>query len=317
MTLVQASDKVPLNLEEARRFCNLSVSPAPEPVHLAANNTMRPPGSELEINIADFAARLLEVPETAGRARLTAQAILNQFPATTSIIYVLEQDEEGPFWSVRATLGESVEPDPTVPAEAGALGTVLRDSRTIVFEGNSLVREEYAHLNVRRTVKSLACVPLLQGETLTGAIEILSFDIPLRPPVLESLQPLFEVAASALAASQAYEQERNSSLTSITRLTQFYDIEKVFSSTLEMDELLPIIGGKMREMLECQAVNLWLVQGDGSICIMHQAGSDPSTHQGMVQKGGEGIAGDVSDNGEPVMIDKNWTCLIAAWPSPI
>jgi RND family efflux transporter MFP subunit len=264
---------------------------------------MRPPGSELEINIADFAARLLEVPETAGRARLTAQAILNQFPATTSIIYVLEQDEEGPFWSVRATLGESVEPDPTVPAEAGTLGTVLRDSRTIVFEGNSLVREEYAHLNVRRTVKSLACVPLLQGETLTGAIEILSFDIPLRPPVLESLQPLFEVAASALAASQAYEQERNSSLTSITRLTQFYDIEKVFSSTLEMDELLPIIGGKIREMLECQAVNLWLVQGDGSICLMQQAGTDPSTHQGMVQIGGEGIAGDASDNGEPVMID--------------
>jgi RND family efflux transporter MFP subunit len=264
---------------------------------------MRPPGSELEINIADFAARLLEVPETAGRARLTAQAILNQFPATTSIIYVLEQDEEGPFWSVRATLGESVEPDPTVPAEAGTLGTVLRDSRTIVFEGNSLVREEYAHLNVRRTVKSLACVPLLQGETLTGAIEILSFDIPLRPPVLESLQPLFEVAASALAASQAYEQERNSSLTSITRLTQFYDIEKVFSPTLEMDELLPIIGGKIREMLECQAVNLWLVQGDGSICLMQQAGTDPSTHQGMVQIGGEGIAGDASDNGEPVMID--------------
>ena len=270
---------------------------------MAAYNTMRPPGSELEINIADFAARLLEVPETAGRARLTAQAILNQFPATTSIIYVLEQDEEGPFWSVRATLGESVEPDPTVPAEAGTLGTVLRDSRTIVFEGNSLVREEYAHLNVRRTVKSLACVPLLQGETLTGAIEILSFDIPLRPPVLESLQPLFEVAASALAASQAYEQERNSSLTSITRLTQFYDIEKVFSSTLEMDELLPIIGGKIREMLECQAVNLWLVQGDGSICLMQQAGTDPSTHQGMVQIGGEGIAGDASDNGEPVMID--------------
>src|ERR1700751_4775712 len=264
---------------------------------------MRPPGSELEINIADFAARLLEVPETAGRARLTAQAILNQFPATTSIIYVLEQDEEGPFWSVRATLGESVEPDPTVPAEAGTLGTGLRDSRTIVFEGNSLVREEYAHLNLRRTVKSLSCVPLVQEETLTGAIETVSFDIPLRLPVLESLQPLFEVAASALAASQAYEQERNSSLTSITRLTQFYDIEKVFSSTLEMDELLPIIGGKMREMLECQAVNLWLVQGDGSICIMHQAGSDPSTHQGMVQKGGEGIAGDVSDNGEPVMID--------------
>jgi len=264
---------------------------------------MKFPGSELEINIADFAARLLEVPETAGRARLTAQAILNHFPAATTIIYVLEQDDEGSFWSVRATLGESVEPDPTVPGEAGTLGTLFRDPRTSVFEGNSLVREEYAHLNVRRTVKSLACVPLLHGQTLIGAIELLSFDLPLRLPVLELLHPLSEVAAAALVASQGYEQERNNSLNSLTRLTQFYDIEKVFSSTLEMDELLPIIGGKMREMLECQAVNVWLVQGDGSICLMHQAGPDPSTHQGMVQKSGEGIAGDVSDNGEAVLID--------------
>ncbi|HZS95272.1 MAG TPA: GAF domain-containing protein [Terriglobales bacterium] len=260
-------------------------------------------GSELELNIAGFAARLLEVPETAGRARATAQAILNQFPGVTTIIYVLEEDPDGPFWSVRATLGESVEPDPTVAADAGTLGGIFNDPRTIVVEGKTLVREDFAHLNVRRTVKGLACVPLMYGEILTGAIEILSFDAPLRTPLLEGLQPLFEVAASALAAGQAYERERNNSLNSLTRLTQFYDIEKVFSSTLEMDELLPIIGGKVREMLECQAVNVWLVQGDGSICLMHQSGADPGTHEGMVQKGGEGIAGDVSDNGEAVLID--------------
>lgn len=263
---------------------------------------MTPPGSELDINIAGFAARLLEVLETAARARLTAQAILHQFPATTTTIYVLEEDDDGPFWSGRATLGESAEPDHRVPAEAGTLGTVFHDPRTIVFEGNTLVREDYAHLNVRRTVKSLTCVPLLHGGTLVGAIEILSFDAPLRQPLLEALGPLAEVAAAALVSSQAYEQERHNSLTSITRLTQFYDIEKVFSSTLELDELLPIIGGKMREMLECQAVNLWLVRGDGSICLMHQAGAEPTTRQGVVQKGGEGIAGDVSDNGEAVMI---------------
>lgn len=264
---------------------------------------MKFPGSELEINIADFAARLLEVPETAGRARAIAQAILNQFPGATTIVYVLEEDQDSSFWSVRATLGESVEPDPTLPAGAGTLGGIFHDPRTIVFEESTLVREDYAHLNVRRTVKGLACVPLQSGEILTGAIEILSFDAPLRAALLNGLQPLFDVAASALAASQAYERERNNSLNSLTRLTQFYDIEKVLSSTLEMDELLPIIGSKMREMLECQAVNVWLVQGDGSICLMHQAGSDPTTHQGMVQKGGEGIAGDVADNGEAVLIE--------------
>jgi RND family efflux transporter MFP subunit len=265
---------------------------------------MTTPGSELDINIAGFAARLFEVSESAARARLTAQAILQQLPGTTITIYVLERDQDGPFWSVRASVGESAEPDQTVAAEAGTLGTVFRDLRTVVFDGTTLAREDYAHLNVRRTVKSVACVPLLHGNSLIGAVEILSFDAPLRQLLLETLNPLVEVAASALVSSQAYEQERNGSLTSITRLTQFYDIEKVFSSTLEMDELLPIIGGKMREMLECQALNLWLVQGDGSVCLMHQAGSEPTTKQGMVQKGGEGIAGDVSDNGEASLINE-------------
>ena len=264
---------------------------------------MTTPGSELDLNIAAFAARLFEAPETSARARLTAQAILQHFPGTAATVYVLEENDEGSFWSVRANVGDGAEPDPTVPAESGTLGSVFRDPQTAVFEGAKLVREEYAHLNVRRTVKGLACIPLLQGETFVGAIEIVSFEAPFRRSAIEALHPLVEVAAAALSASLVHEEERNSSLTSITRLTQFYDIEKVFSSTLEMDELLPIIGGKMCEMLECQAVNIWLVEGDGSVRLMHQAGLEDTTRQGMVQKGGEGIAGDVSDDAEPVMID--------------
>jgi len=264
---------------------------------------MIPPGSELDINIADFAARLLGASETGPRARIIAQVVLDRFPATTATIYILQEDDNGPFWSVKASLGEGAEPDPTVNADSGTLGAVFQDPRTVVFEASNLVREDYAHLNVRRTVKGLACVPLLQGETLVGAIEVLSFDEPLQRHQMEALAPLAEIAAASLVSSLAYEQERHGSLTSITRLTQFYDIEKVFSSTLEMDELLPIIGGKMREMLECEAVNVWLVREDGSILLMHRAGEDPTTEPNMVQKGGEGLAGDVSDTGESVLID--------------
>src|ERR1039458_3955748 len=161
---------------------------------------------------------------------------------------------------------------------------------------------DYAHLNVRRTLRYVACVPLLHKEALIGSIEILSFDALLDRTSLAALEPLAEIAAQALVSSQEYEKERDDSLTSITRLTQFYDIEKAFSSTLEMDELLPIIGNKIRESLECQGVNLWLVQGDGSLSLMYQAGVDLTTTQGMVQKEGEGIAGDVSENGEAVLI---------------
>jgi len=263
---------------------------------------MTPQDSKLEINIAGFASRLLELRETAERARMTAQTIGDRFPGTTVTVYLLRENEEGQFWSARATAGDGAEPDPVVPAEAGTLGSLFRDQQMIVFEGRTLVREDYAHLNVRRTLKYLACVPLLQKEVLIGSIEILSFDAILDRTSLEALEPFAEIAAQALVSSQLYEEERHNSLTSITRLTQFYDIEKAFSSTLEMDELLLIIGNKIRESLECHAVNLWLVQGDGSLALMYQAGVDPTTTEGMVQKEGEGIAGGVSENGEAVLI---------------
>jgi RND family efflux transporter MFP subunit len=99
-----------------------------------------------------------------------------------------------------------------------------------------------------------------------------------------------------------YEAERNDSLESISRLTQLYDLEKSFSSTLEMDELLPIIAEKFREVMECAAVNLWLLRGDESLELMYQAGMDRTTPMGAIQKPGEGIPGDVSDNGEAVLI---------------
>jgi GAF domain-containing protein len=273
----------------------------PRPV-LCRATCMTPQGSNLDITIAGFASGLLEWRETADRARITAQTIVDRFPGATVTVYLIAEAEEGQFWSARATAGDGAEPDPVIPAEAGTLGSLFRDRQMTVFEGRALVREDYAHLNVRRTLKYLACVPLLHKDALIGSIEILSFDALLDRTSLAALEPLAEIAAQALVSSQQYEEERDNSLTSITRLTQFYDIEKAFSSTLEMDELLPIIGNKIRESLDCQGVNLWLVQGDGSLSLMYQAGADPTTTKGMVQKEGEGIAGDVSEDGEAVLI---------------
>ncbi|HEV3510810.1 MAG TPA: efflux RND transporter periplasmic adaptor subunit [Candidatus Sulfotelmatobacter sp.] len=260
------------------------------------------PGSNLDLNIAGFASRLLALNETAARARLIAQTVLERFPGASCILYLLLEDDEGLCWSARATVGDGAQPDQTVRGEAGTLASLLRDSVPAIYEGRMLVREEYAHLNIRRTLKALLCLPLLADDLVIGAIEILSFDAIPDQAALEELEPLCDLAARALKASQANEEERNNSLNSITRLTQFYDIEKVFSSTLEMDELLPIIGGKMREMLECSAVNLWLLQGDESLLLMQQAGDDPTTRQNMTQKAGEGIAADVSNDGEPLLI---------------
>ena len=81
-----------------------------------------------------------------------------------------------------------------------------------------------------------------------------------------------------------------------------YDLEKVFNSTLEFDALLPIIAGKFQEILNAQAVNLWLVEQHDALLLMHQAGHDPATSPGQKMKTGEGIAAEVGESGEALLI---------------
>ena len=104
-------------------------------------------------------------------------------------------------------------------------------------------------------------------------------------------------------AQSHYEGERNSHLESISRLTQLYDVEKVFNSTLEMDELNPIITAKVRELLEAQAVNLWMVKDEQELLLMDRAGEDPTCEVGSSEKTGEGYVAAVSDSGEPLIIE--------------
>jgi RND family efflux transporter MFP subunit len=253
------------------------------------------------LDIAAISVRLLEAREIAPRARIIARSLADLLPGSAVNVYMVSATAEGEVWTVHGTVGDAA-PDETVPLDAGMLGTLAGSSEPLLLAGKTLIREQYAHLNVRKTLQSLAYLPLVVNDALIGAIEILSFEAPLAEIQLNVLQGVAELAGSALNAARQYEVERHNSLTSISRLTHFYDIEKVFSSTLEMDQLLPIIASKICETLECRAVNVWMVQGDGSLLLMQQAGRDPTTRQGMPQKGGEGIAGDISDNGETVLI---------------
>jgi RND family efflux transporter MFP subunit len=253
------------------------------------------------LDMAAISARLLEEQETAVRARTVASAIADSLSDTAVNVYLLAVSAEAEVWEVCATVGEAA-PDRSIALQTGTLGDVAADPKLVLLSGKHLIREQYAHLNVRRTLQSLAYLPLLAGNSLIGAIEVLSFEAPLDQSHLQAFEPLADLAGPALRAAQAHEEERHTALASISRLTQFYDIEKVFHSTLEMDQLLPIVGAKMCEVLECQAVNVWLLEGDESLKLMHQAGIDPTVQEGMRQHAGEGIAGDVSDNGEVLLI---------------
>ncbi len=69
-----------------------------------------------------------------------------------------------------------------------------------------------------------------------------------------------------------------------------------------MDSLLPIVSSKFREILEVQAVNLWMVKDEHELLLMSRAGEDPTVAVGSTQKSGEGTVAEVSDSGEPKVI---------------
>jgi RND family efflux transporter MFP subunit len=256
--------------------------------------------SAFAVPVAEFAAALLVQLEVGPRAQVTAEQVAQLLPGTAVVVYIIE-DLDNPAWTPKAIAGE-VTVGGTLEFSAGTLGAVAENKTLVVYEGSDLQREEYAHLDIRRTVTSLAYVPLLADEVLFGAIELVSYEQPFPEAMLEALQEAADLASPAIAAARSYESERNASLHSISRVTQMYDLEKVFNSTLEMDELLGIVAKKFQEVMGVQGVNLWMVNND-TLELVSGAGFDPTVELGMVQKPGEGIAGDISDNGEPVLID--------------
>ena len=262
-------------------------------------------GSIVAMDLAAISTQLLDHREVSPRACILAQTVSDLIPGSAVVVYLISALDDAQVWSAQATVGDVSVEEPAVPLSHGTLGAVAERQETLVFSGKALIREEYAHLNVRRTVHSLAYLPLHHRRQLLGAIEVLSFEVELPESTLSGLQPLADIGGSALADAASYEHERNGALSSITRVTQLYDLEKVFSSTLELDRLLPIIGSKFQEILECLAVNVWLLQPDESLVLMHQAGSDPTVEQGTVQHPGKGIAGDISDSAEPLLVESH------------
>ena len=248
--------------------------------------------------LTEYAASLLAERELAPRAKVAARQVKELLPGTSVQIYVIE-DQDAPVWRLKAVEGE-VTPEYEVDYDHGVLGLLAHSGNTLVFDPAILTREDFAHLNVRRTMKSLALVPVAFEETLYGVIEIVSFENALSVDDLAPVEEVAEVSAIGFASALGYEAERNTQLQSITRITQLYDLERVFNSTLEMESLLAIIPTKIREILTAQGINLWMVEDD-VLLLASRDGEDATTE--LEQRSTDGIVNAVSDSGESVLID--------------
>lgn len=252
----------------------------------------------LSVPVQEFLAALLRENSVHARAAVIASQFDQNFPG--GVIAVYRFDDAAQAWMLAAHLGDA---RPENLVRGGMLENAAQFTAVTVWREGRLRLEQYAHLGVARHVESLACVPLLHGGRVIAAVEVASFERVIDEREFVVLSDVIEHAAVALAAAAAYESERNSNYDSITRLTQLYDLERTFNSTLEMDKLLNIVPAKIREILPCAAVNLWMVKDD-DVMLAGRSGNDPSTAVGDVQKNGEGLASAVADSGKAAAILK-------------
>jgi GAF domain-containing protein/multidrug resistance efflux pump len=245
-----------------------------------------------------LAQSLLASPEITARAGLLADAVRQMLPDSACALYTLREAS----WMALGVSDEISMVDPAIAADASLFASLLQSPRPLVFSAGQLAREDYAHIHVLRTIRSIGYLPLLREEQLMGVFEIVSFSEPLTETALQSLEGLAELAVIALDSAEQYEEQRQNLLDSIHRLTQLYDLEKSLNETLDFEPLLELIPVKVAAMLPCQAVHLWMFDG-GRLRLVSTWGEDATAEVGTTEEAGEGYVGDMAEEGAPLLIN--------------
>lgn len=247
---------------------------------------------------SELATGLLTDLELNPRARQVVKTVAGLLPGSAVVLYTLDS-EPAQNWTARAVAGEVIRPGSTLPATTGVLGQVVELRRVLRLRAQDLPRAQYLHLDVRHELSDLCYAPLLLRGQLLGCLEILHYVHAGSEPIDEDLLArIADAAAAAIHSARTYEAERNAGLAAVSRMAQLYDIEKIFCATLEMNALLPVICGKVKELTEAAIVNLWMVDAD-HLKLMQQAGTGAAQKPGDRTGGGTSLVEQIAEDGEP------------------
>ena len=192
------------------------------------------------------------------------------------------------------------------PVLNGLLSEVCDSRKTRRLTARQAV-EGLSHLDEasRSRVRSALYAPIPGVRGSEGVLEVLNkrggeFTIEDEHFVEESAR----IAGQALTNLDVIESERQAQLATLDRLTALYDLGRTFTSTLELDALLPIVAGKIRDILGATACNLWLVDsGASDLRFAQQAGEDPTVEEGARAPLNEGLFAEVTRQGNPKLVE--------------
>jgi len=251
----------------------------------------------------EVGAQLLAAPDTTARASIIAAVVISQLPNSACAVHRFSEEDGESAWTIIGLAGD-IAPEPSAVGSGNRLMAplVLESPEILIYSGNEILREDYAHLHITRSVSSIAYVPLIHEDEVIGAIEILWFSGAPRLQDLEAITPIVQLAPTAILAAESTESQRQDLLDSLHRMSQLYDLEKSLNATLDFDALTGLVPEKAAAMLPCQAIHLWMFDGD-DLRLVSTYGADATVEVGTSQASNQGYVADMAEEGEPLLID--------------
>jgi GAF domain-containing protein len=202
--------------------------------------------------------------------------------------------------------GERLAPVPE-PVSEGLLVDVAKSGQARRISSKEIDAAELAHLEEdhRQRVRNALYCALPSSRGVAGVVEVLNKHAGDFTAGDEHFcQEATHITGLALSLLTTIDEERHSQLSTVERLTSLYDLSRIFTSTLELGELVPIVAGKLRDILGAQACNLWLVDsGTNELYLAEQAGEDPTVSTDARAPLGEGFLGETAQQGSPRLVE--------------
>ncbi len=250
----------------------------------------------------ETAAQLVSAFDSASRATVIASAVASLIPDSACIVHLYQPQNDPALWTIVGMAGEIS----LVEAQhAGSWLFAIPDEYPAdgqIYDKTRLSREDYAHFNASRSVGAIAYLAVEQDGQLAAVLEIVVFSGTIKQKQLKDLAPIVRLVAPALLSGEQFDQQRQTLLDSVHRMSQMYDLEKSLNATLELDAVIAMSPAKAIAMLPCQAINLWLFDGP-ELRMVAGEGSDDSVELGWVETPGNGYVADMAEEGEPLLID--------------
>jgi len=161
---------------------------------------------ESVLDLLPLSLNLLAEQEVTPRAKVFARFVSELIADAAVSVYTLATVGEKTLWVPRATVGDAKLHNEEIPAESGLLGMVYSEGDAINRIAADVKREDYPHIDIRKSLQSLTYLPLIHKDNLIGALEILAFEEEISAEAVEALLPAAEVAAAAIATAQTYEE---------------------------------------------------------------------------------------------------------------